>query len=84
MTTASFLVLAVAAALFAARLYIGPTLADRANALNGLLTAGAAAVVAHAVDTGSDVFLPVVVVLALVGFVGTAMIARYIEDRGRR
>ena len=83
MITISFVALAVAGALFAARLYLGPTLADRATALNGLLTAGAAAVVVHAVDTDSDVFLPVVVVLALVGFVGTAMIARFIEGRAR-
>jgi len=81
MITASFAVLAIAGALFAARLYIGPTLADRANASNGLLTTGAAAVVVRAVDTRDDVFLPVVIVLALVGFIGTAMIARYIEDR---
>jgi len=81
MITASFVVLAVAGVLFAARLYIGPTLADRANASSGLLTTGAAAVVVHSVDTSDDVFLPVVVVLALVGFIGTAMISRYIEER---
>jgi multisubunit Na+/H+ antiporter MnhF subunit len=84
MTTASLVVLALAAALFAARLYAGPTLADRANAVSGMLTVGAAAIVVRAVDTGDDAFLPVVVVIALVGFVGTAMVARYIEDRGRR
>jgi multisubunit Na+/H+ antiporter MnhF subunit len=84
MTDLSLIVLALAAVLFARRLFVGPTLADRANAVSGLLTAGAAAIVVRAVDTGNGAFLPVVVVLALVGFVGTAMVARFIEGRARR
>lgn len=81
--TISLIVLLVAGALFGYRLFVGPTLADRVNALNGLLLAGAAGIAAHAVDTERGAFLPVVVVLTLVGFVGTAMVARFIESRGR-
>lgn len=83
MIAASLIVLVVAGALFGYRLLIGPTLADRVNALNGLLIVGTSAIAAHAVESGSGAFLPVVVVVALVSFVGTAMVARFIEGRGR-
>ena len=83
MITATYLILTAAAALFGYRLLSGPTLADRINALNGLLIAGIGAIATQAVDTGRGAFLPVVVVVALVSFVGTAMVARFIEGRGR-
>ena len=84
MTDVSLVALGLAAVLFAWRLYAGPTLADRANAMSGMLTAGAAAIAVHAIDTGNSAYLPVVVVITLVGFVGTAMVARFIEDRAKR
>jgi multisubunit Na+/H+ antiporter MnhF subunit len=69
--------------LFLFRLLRGPTLADRVNALNGLLIVGTIAIAAQAMVTERGAFLPVLVVVALVGFVGTAMVARFIEGRGR-
>ena len=83
MIAASLVVLLIASILFAYRLFAGPTLADRVSALNGLLIAGMCAIAAHAAETGRGPFLPVLVVVALVGFVGTAMVARFIEGRGR-
>ena len=83
MIEASYAALALAGALFLARMLKGPALADRVNALNGMLIAGNGAIAAHAVDTGQGAFLPILVVVALVGFVGTAMVARFIESRGR-
>jgi multicomponent Na+:H+ antiporter subunit F len=80
---ASLVVLTVAGALFGYRMIVGPTLADRVIALNGLLVVGASAIAAEAVRTGRGAFIPVVVALTLVGFVGTAMVARFIETRGR-
>jgi multicomponent Na+:H+ antiporter subunit F len=84
MNQVSLVVLGLAAVLFAYRLYAGPTLADRANALSGMLTAGTAAIAVLAIETGNSAYLPVIVVITLVGFVGTAMVARYIEGRTRR
>jgi multicomponent Na+:H+ antiporter subunit F len=81
--TISLFVLLAAGVLFAYRLVAGPTLADRVNSLNGLLVVGSSAIAAHSVETGRGAFLPVLVVIALVGFVGTAMVARFIEGRGR-
>jgi multisubunit Na+/H+ antiporter MnhF subunit len=80
--TAIFVVLAAAGLLFAYRIARGPSLADRVLALDGLLTAGVAAIVTDAVRTGRGSFLPVAVVVTLVGFVSTAVVARFIERRG--
>ncbi|MPY92884.1 MAG: hypothetical protein GEV08_07375 [Acidimicrobiia bacterium] len=60
----------------------GPSLTDRVVAINGLLLVGMATIAARAVQTGIGAFLNVLVVVALVGFIGTAMVARYIEGRG--
>ena len=81
--TISLFVLLVAGVLFFHRLFVGPTLADRINAVNGLLVVGTSAIAARAVQTDQGAFLPVLVVIALVSFVGTAMVARFIESRGR-
>ncbi len=81
MTPATFVVLAVAGALFAFRLTVGPTLADRVVALNGLVIVGMAGIASHAAHTGVGAFLPVLVAIALVGPIGNGMIARYIEAR---
>lgn len=82
MTTAAFAVLALAAACFMYRLAVGPSLADRVIALNGLVLVGMGAIATHAGHTGNGAFLPALVALALVGPIGSAMIARFIERRG--
>jgi multisubunit Na+/H+ antiporter MnhF subunit len=81
--TATYVVLVLAGIGFGARMVAGPTMADRIVAVNGIVVVGMSAIVAHAVHTENGAFLPVIVVLALVGFVGTGIVARYIEGRGR-
>lgn len=81
MIQASFAVLAVAAVCFAFRLVRGPSLADRVIGLDGLLVVGIGAITVNAIRTGSGAFLPVLVVIALVSFVSTAVVARFIETR---
>jgi multicomponent Na+:H+ antiporter subunit F len=83
MITAAFAVLAAAACCFGFRMVIGPTLADRVTGVNGLLLTGTAGLVAESVRSGTGAFLPSLVVISLVGFVGTGMVARYLERRGR-
>ncbi|MEJ7845148.1 MAG: monovalent cation/H+ antiporter complex subunit F [Acidimicrobiales bacterium] len=83
MIVAASFVLLAAAGCFSFRLVRGPSLADRVIALDGLLLVGLAAVTARAVRTGDGAFLPVVVVLTLVGFIGTAMVSRFIEESER-
>ncbi len=77
-----FAVLVAAFVLFAVRMVKGPTLADRVIALDGMLVAGVSVLLVYAMDSGSGAFLQVAVLLALVGFISTSVIARYIEGRG--
>jgi len=81
MTVSILLVLAAAAVCFAYRLGRGPSLADRIIAVDGLLVTGVAGIATHAMRTGNGSFVPVAVIVTLVGFVSTAIVARYIEGR---
>lgn len=81
MTQATLVILAAAAALFAVRLAVGPSLADRVVALNGLIIVGMGAIATQAAHTSVGSFLPTLVAISLVGPIGTGMIARYIEGR---
>ena len=83
MYTSTAIVLTMAAAAYGYRLVVGPSLSDRVIGVNGMLLVGSAAIAAHAVHTNDGLFLPVLVVIALVGFISTAIIARFIESRGR-
>jgi multicomponent Na+:H+ antiporter subunit F len=78
----TYAVLVVAFAAFGLRMAKGPTLADRVIALDGMLVAGIGVLLVNAMDTGRGAFLQVAVLLALVGFISTAVIARFIEGRG--
>lgn len=82
MIVVAFALLTAAAACFFSRLVRGPSLADRVVALDGLVITIVAAIAVDAARTGSDLFLDVAVVVAFVGFVGTAAAARFIEQRG--
>lgn len=81
-TNVAFVMLAVAAVLTLLRLFRGPSLADRMVALDTLLFIGAAAIGTYVARTGNTVFAPVIVVIALVAFVGTVVVARAIEEEG--
>lgn len=76
--------LSVSAALCAARVARGPSLADRVIALDTLLIVGVVGVGVETVRTGSGVYLDVLLVVSLVAFVGTTAVARFIERRGAR
>lgn len=83
MIVASVVVLVLAGVLFGVRLVLGPSLADRVLGLNGMTVVGMVLLAAKALDSGRASFLPVLVLLAVLGIVGTAMIARFLEGRGR-
>jgi multisubunit Na+/H+ antiporter MnhF subunit len=81
MSTAAYVAVGLAAALFCARLLRGPSLADRVIGIDGMIVCGISLLIIRAMDTGSGAFLPAAVVLALVSFISTSVIARYIEGR---
>lgn len=82
MIVAILAVLTIAFTLFFGRLLVGPSLADRVLALDGMIVCGISTLVVRAVESGDGTFLPVAVVFTLVGFIGTAVIARFIEGQG--
>lgn len=81
-TTVALALLFVAAFLCLLRLVRGGSIADRIVALDALLVITISAVAVLAVRGTTTVFLPVLVVSALIAFVGTLTVARYMDARG--
>jgi multisubunit Na+/H+ antiporter MnhF subunit len=81
MIAVTYVVLVAAVALFLFRLLRGPSLADRITGIDGMLVSGICLLIVWAMDTGQGAFLPTAVVLALVSFISTSIVARYIEGR---
>lgn len=82
LATIALVLLAAAAVLLGIRVAIGPSVADRVIALDTLLVVVISVIVADAARTGSTAFIDVAVVMGLLGFIGTGVAARFIEQRG--
>lgn len=82
LTTIALVLLSLAAMLFLVRLLRGPSLPDRVVALDGMLTVIIGAIIASAARSRSGIALDTVLVVSLVAFVGTGVLARFIERRG--
>ena len=63
------------------RIFRGPTAADRIAALDALDLIVALALALYSLYTGRGIYLDIALVLALLGFVGTVFVGRYIERR---
>ena len=74
--------LSVSAILCVARLVRPGSLADRIVALDLLLVVIVSGIAIHAAWTGRGTYLDVLVVAALLGFIGTVTVGRFIERRG--
>lgn len=81
MTQVTLVILAVAGALFMYRTLRGPSLSGRIVGIDGMILVGLAIVSVDAMSRQDATFVPIVVVLTLVGFVGTSATARFIERR---
>lgn len=81
-TTAALAGLALSAVLCTARLVRAGSLADRIVALDALLVVVVSGIGVQAARTGEGTYLDVLVVAALIGFLGTVTVARFIERRG--
>lgn len=82
MITVALVLLILGGAAFLVRVINGPSLADRIVALDGLIVSIVAAIVLVSIRRDTDWYLDVALVVAFVGFVGTAAGARFIERRG--
>jgi multicomponent Na+:H+ antiporter subunit F len=78
----AFVFLSVAAGCFLYRLLRGPSTSDRVVALDGVLSVVVSGVIVAAAKANSDVILVTVLVVSLVGFVGTVALGRFIERQG--
>ena len=78
----AFVLLTLASILFISRLFRGPSVADRVIALDGLLMVVTCGILVETAREDSVTSLDTVLVVALVAFVGTGVMARYVERRG--
>ena len=74
--------LSLAAILLIVRLLKGPSVADRVIATDALLVTAMCIVLLIAAETERSIGLDTVLVVALLGFIATGVLARYIERRG--
>ena len=80
----TYVMLGVAGLLCIVRMLRGRSFPDRAVALDTFLVVVVCGIAVDAALTGSGSYLDVMVVAALLGFTGTALVARFVERRGAR
>jgi multicomponent Na+:H+ antiporter subunit F len=83
-TLISLVVLGAALLLSIYRIFAGPTLPDRVLALDLLTVVGMAFIGAVAVRTGIWLYLDIAIALALLGFLATVAMARYVMLKAGR
>jgi multicomponent Na+:H+ antiporter subunit F len=77
-----FTMLGVAALCAFVRLLIGPSLADRIVALDLIASISVGIIILYDIASDQPVFLDAATVVALISFVGTVALSRYIERKG--
>ncbi len=82
MNTAALVICALAGMLFVARMLRGPALSVRVISVDGLVSTVVVGVTIASARPDSGIVESTVLVVALGGFVGTAVLARFIERRG--
>jgi multisubunit Na+/H+ antiporter MnhF subunit len=82
MITAATILLIAGGACFTLRALLGPSLADRVIAVDGLVVTIVAVIIVTSIGKNTGWYLDVALVVALVGFLGTTAAARFIERRG--
>lgn len=82
MITLAMVLLTLGGACFLIRSIVGPSLADRVIAVDGLVVTMVSVIVLESIRSDTSWFLDAAIVVAFVGFVGAAAGARFIERRG--
>lgn len=77
-----FVGLSLAAAMCVLRLVRGPSVPDRIVALDALLLVVVSGIAVAAAAERDGSYLAVLLAVALLGFVGTVTVARFVERRG--
>lgn len=63
------------------RVFKGPSVVDRAVAADSIDILTTVALIGFAVYSGRGIYLDIAIVLAVLGFIGTVLISRYLEGR---
>ncbi|MCX7902945.1 MAG: monovalent cation/H+ antiporter complex subunit F [Caloramator sp.] len=63
------------------RVFKGPSVVDRAVAADSIDILTAVALIVFSVFSNRSIYLDIALVLAILGFLGTVLIARYLEGR---
>lgn len=69
------------ALLLCIRLFKGPTLADRLMAADSLDILTSCALILFAAQNNKGIYLDIALVIVLIGFIETVMVARYMEGK---
>jgi multicomponent Na+:H+ antiporter subunit F len=77
----ALVLLGIALMLSIIRIAVGPTLADRVLALDLLTTLVMGFIGALAIRTGLTLYIDIAISLALLGFLATVALARYVASR---
>jgi len=81
---AGFVMIMAGVLLAMVRLIKGPSLPDRVVALDTMTVLIVAFCGLYTLDSGSTAFLDVAIVLALIGFLATVALARFVERKTKR
>lgn len=82
MIVATFVLLLATTVLLATRAFRGPSIVDRVVAVDAMVIVAIAAIATDAARTGDARFADATILLAMVAFVGTGIVARFVERRG--
>ena len=63
------------------RLFLGPSVADRAVTADAIDILADMALILFALYSGRSIFLDIAFITALLGFIGSTIVARYLEGR---
>ena len=73
-------IVAVSLLLAVARLLMGPSIPDRTMALDMIFVHVVALIALYSITVNRDVLVDAIMVTAVLGFLGTVAIARYVEE----
>lgn len=73
---------AISLAMTTARLLIGPSIPDRAMAFDLVMIHAVAIIALYAITVDQDLLVDAVLIVAVLGFLGTVALARFIEKGG--
>lgn len=74
------LILSISLGLCFLRLYLGPDVPNRVVAFDLIAVHGVAIVALFAIEQGAMFLLDVTIITGVLGFLGTVMVARYLEQ----